>query len=980
MSEEPVQRRLAAIMAADVAGYTRLMEEDSEGTVAAWRAARDGVIEPAIDAGNGRVVKPTGDGFLAEFPTVQDAVNCAIQLQDGLASSRLEFRIGVNLGDIIDDGRDIHGEGVNVAARIEALAEPGGICISGMVYESVRNRIDADYRGMGEQTVKNVSAPVRVYALGPAATPAAQQPQATGRPSIAVLPFDNVSGDAEQEYFSDGIAEDIITDLSKISTLMVVARNSSFTYKGRAVDVRTVAKELGVAYVLEGSVRKAGGRVRITAQLVDGSDGAHLWADRYDRELEDIFAVQDEVAKHIIEALQVTLSPADEARLGGPGTGNVEAYDYLLRGRELLYRFTEEATLEAMEMFEKSMELDSVFAAPRSELALAHYNQFVSGWRGAGLETLQRGCRYSEEAVALDGGDSHANCMLAIGRLWLRDIDGAVDAIDRAMALDPNSAAVLSARGHILGYAGRYEEAIENLKTAMRLDPHYVTIWLHFQAHANALKGEYEEAIPLLQQRIRRNPETDISRVLLASCYGHLGRIDDAREIWRQVAEVNPEYSLEQKANVLPYKDPADWQRIVAGLAKAGLVDKDGQGPADNTASRPSIAVLPFDNLSGDAEQEYFSDGISEDIITALARFPTLRVAARNSSFSYKGQSPDVREVAANLDVRYVLEGSVRKAGGRVRITAQLIDGTNGDHIWAERYDRELEDIFDVQDEITQTVTAAIEPELAAAEQKRAQRKSPASLDAWDFYQRAMVYYYRRDKESCEEAIRLLHQSLALDPGFSRAWAALTDVLFNHMFLGNSDDEDGDRARMIEAGNNAVRFDNDDPAAHEALGRANIWQRDHVGARNEFAKAIELNPASARGHYGYGMVILHAGDAAKAVSEFETAINLSPRDPYRSAFYSRMAYGQLALKNHEAAVDWAKQAISEPIREWTSNLFLVSALGHMERLEDAKPALEDLYRAQPNVSLAYIQKLFPSVPEYLDYLLDGLRKAGLREE
>jgi tetratricopeptide (TPR) repeat protein len=225
-----------------------------------------------------------------------------------------------------------------------------------------------------------------------------------------------------------------------------------------------------------------------------------------------------------------------------------------------------------------------------------------------------------------------------------------------------------------------------------------------------------------------------------------------------------------------------------------------------------------------------------------------------------------------------------------------------------------------------------------------------------------------------------LHQSLALDPGFSRAWAALTDVLFNHMFLGNSDDEDGDRARMIEAGNNAVRFDNDDHAAHEALGRANIWQRDHVGARNEFAKAIELNLASARGHYGYGMVILHAGDAAKAVSEFETAINLSPRDPYRSAFYSRMAYGQLALKNHEAAVDWAKQAISEPIREWTSNLFLVSALGHMERLEDAKPALEDLYRAQPNVSLAYIQKLFPSVPEYLDYLLDGLRKAGLREE
>jgi adenylate cyclase len=519
----------------------------------------------------GRVVKLTGDGFLAEFPTVQDAVNCTIQLQDGLVSSALKFRIGVNLGDIIDDGRDIHGEGVNVAARIEALAEPGGICISGMVYESVRNRIDADYRDMGEQMVKNVSAPVRVYALGLAAAPVAPPPKITDRPSIAVLPFDNLSGDAEQEYFSDGISEDIITDLSKISTLMVVARNSSFTYKGRAVDLRTVAKELGVAYVLEGSVRKAGGRVRITAQLIDGADGAHLWAERYDRELEDIFAVQDEVARKIIEALEVTLSPTEEARLGGPGTDNVEAYDYLLRGRELLYLFTEDATRASLEMFEKSISLDPDFAAPRWEMALALFNQFLSGWAGGGQEILERGCRLAAEAVECNSEDSEAHRVLALGRLWSHDIDGAIVATDRALALDPNSATALGGRGHVLGYAGRYDEAIENIHNAMRLDPHYASIWLHFLAHAHVLKGDYETAIPLLQQRIRRSPETDISRMLLASCYGYLGETDEARQVWDEMLAINPDYSLEQKARVLPYKNPADWQHIVEGLAKAGL-------------------------------------------------------------------------------------------------------------------------------------------------------------------------------------------------------------------------------------------------------------------------------------------------------------------------------------------------------------------------------------------------------------------------
>jgi len=295
---DKTQRRLAAILAADVAGYTRLVELDTDGTVAAWKSARDNVIKPLVDKKSGHIIKFTGDGFLVEFPSVQDAVFCAITLQAQLTSSPLDFRMGINVGDIVDDGGDVHGEGVNIAARLEALAEPGGICVSGDVYNQVRNRIEADFRDMGEKEIKHVSQPVRVYAIGvsergPSESPV---PEIPDKPSIAVLPFDNMSGDPEQEYFSDGITEDIITELSRFQSLFVIARNSSFAFKGEAIDITDVAKKLGVQYVVEGSVRKASNRVRITAQLIEASTGNHLWAERYDRDLADIFDVQDEVS------------------------------------------------------------------------------------------------------------------------------------------------------------------------------------------------------------------------------------------------------------------------------------------------------------------------------------------------------------------------------------------------------------------------------------------------------------------------------------------------------------------------------------------------------------------------------------------------------------------------------------------------------------------------------------------------------------
>ena len=365
MSDQSVQRRLAAVLAADVAGYTRLMEADSDGTVAAWQAAREAVIRPGVAEYSGKIVKLTGDGFLVEFPTVQDAVNCAITMQTGLAASTLDFRMGVNLGDIIDDGEDIHGEGVNVAARLEGLAEPGGICISGMVYESIRNRIAADFEDMGDQDVKNVSAPVRAYRIRLAGKAEAALNEAiSSRPSIAVLPFDNLSNDADQEYFSDGISEDIITQLSRSRWLRVVARNSSFSYKGQSPDIRTVSEELDARYVLEGSVRKAGDRVRISVQLIDGASGDHIWAERYDRELEDIFAVQDDITGTVAAAMEPELANAERQRASSKNPASLDAWDLYYQGTSAYYLRDKPNIAKAIAFWNKASNGTPISAAP----------------------------------------------------------------------------------------------------------------------------------------------------------------------------------------------------------------------------------------------------------------------------------------------------------------------------------------------------------------------------------------------------------------------------------------------------------------------------------------------------------------------------------------------------------------------------------------------------------------------------------------
>jgi adenylate cyclase len=588
MTEPRLNRKLAAILAADVVGYSRMMGANETGTLAALKRHREGLFDPAVAAHNGRIVKLIGDGTIVEFPSVVDAVNCALSVQraDGAAlpanaaQPQIVLRIGINLGDVIIEGDDIYGDGVNIAARLEPLAPPGGICVSSIVNESVGNRVDVRFQDAGEISVKNIDRPIRIWKWQPGATPAAAEarlapakPEPSAAASIAVLPFTNMSGDPEQEYFSDGISEDIITDLSKIAGLTVIARNSSFTYKGRSADIREVGRELGVQSVLEGSIRRAGQRVRITAQLIDAASGGHLWADRYDRDLTDIFEVQDDVTRRIVDALKVTLSPAEKARLTDTGTANMEAYDAALRGREILLGKTKnrETFEEAKAFFLKAIKLDPNFAQPHAGLGFAYMFDYQNRWSDDPDGSLEQAKHYAQLAIEKNPKEALPHVVAAVAAGFDRDLERAKAEVDIALSLNPNLAMANNVFGTMRIYSGQALEAIPAIEKAMRLDPAASGQFLHFLGMANLLVGKYETAAALLKQRIVLEPGTDFSRAILASALGHLGEVEEARRVWGELEKINPKYSFRDHFSRQPFKNPADVERIAEGLTKAGL-------------------------------------------------------------------------------------------------------------------------------------------------------------------------------------------------------------------------------------------------------------------------------------------------------------------------------------------------------------------------------------------------------------------------
>ena len=552
----PSVRRLTAILAADVAGYSRLMSADEEGTHERLKAHLRELINPKIAEHRGRIVKNTGDGLLAEFSSVVDAVRCATEIQRGMADrepevpdeGRIRFRIGINLGDVIAEAEDIFGDGVNIAARLEALAEPGSVLVSNTVHEQVRDRVPFAFEDLGEHQVKNIARPVRIYRVRHQASPAekvaAAAPQPLplpDKPSIAVLPFANLSGDPEQEYFADGMVEEIITALSRIRWLFVIARNSSFTYKGQAVDVKQVGRELGVRYVLEGSVRKSGGRVRITAQLIDALSGTHLWADRFEGPLEDVFELQDKVASSVAGVIEPTLQAAETARSAARPTDDLTAYDIYLRG-SAMFRSSARQAPEALRLMEQAIVRDPCYGPALVWAAVSCQRLLFDGRSEDPAADRRKGDDFARRALEVAGDDPGVLANAALALAYFGEDIGAMKAlVDRALALNPNFARGWHISGILRLWAGQLDIAIEHVNAALRLSPRArVGSSLAAIGAAYFFARRFHEAVPKLLLAIQDDPNFSHPYQFLAACYAHTGRLVDARAIVERLRAITP--------------------------------------------------------------------------------------------------------------------------------------------------------------------------------------------------------------------------------------------------------------------------------------------------------------------------------------------------------------------------------------------------------------------------------------------------------
>jgi pentatricopeptide repeat protein len=580
LSGERVERRLAAIFAADVAGYSRLMGKDEAGTLARLKAHRRELIDPAIAEHKGRVVKTTGDGMLVEFPSVVGAVRCAVDMQRAIAERnasvpadrRIEFRIGIHQGDVVVEDGDIFGDGVNLAARLEGLAEPGGICVSERVQGDAAGKVDAVFEDLGAQQVKNIARPVHVYRIRPAPTGAGET-QAPALPlpdkaSIAVLPFQNLSGDPEQEYFADGMVEEIITALSRIRWLFVIARNSSFTYKGQAVDVKRVGRELGVRYVLEGSVRKGGGRVRITAQLIEAESGAHLWADRFDGSLEDVFDLQDRIATSVAGVIEPTLQAAEVQRASRRPTNNLAAYDLYLRAYAQMLSPARDIP-QVLRLLDEALARDPDFGPALAWAAISHLVCFSSGWSDDPEEERRKGLARGRRALQVAGDDPAilANAAFALAGFGEEDIDAMIALVDRALALNPGFARAWHASGGIRLYAGQTDVAIEHIENSLRLSPRARVGWGNYViGNAYFLSGRLEEALPKLSLAVQEDPNFPPSYVSLVSCYARMGRLHEAREVLGRLRKIAPALV---GSPWLPYRKSEHRELYLSGLRLA---------------------------------------------------------------------------------------------------------------------------------------------------------------------------------------------------------------------------------------------------------------------------------------------------------------------------------------------------------------------------------------------------------------------------
>jgi len=1038
MAESGVTQRVAAILAADVAGYTRLMADDETATINALDAAR-AVFAEHSQANQGRIVDTAGDSVLAVFETTAGAARAAMAIQAQLAEindpvpepRRMQFRIGIHLGDIHEkaDGT-IYGDGVNIAARLEGLAEPGAIMVSDVVQGVLRDRLDVAFADAGSHEVKNVKNPVRAYRVlaegetAPVApgrkrrlvlggvgfvvilvgatfwqlrTPAPEPsppptevattepenpilPLPTG-PSIAVVPFDNLSGDPDQDYFSDGITEDVLVALSRFRSLFVIGKDSTIRYKGTQASAKDIGSDLGVAYVLKGSVQRTADVIRISTQLLSAEDGSIVWSDRFDRPLtaESLFAIQDEITGQVVATLAGTFGILDQARYedsSGARSESLVSYECVLRAKKFYFTWSVDMFLEARSCLEGVIEAEPDYADAWAWLAVLVQEEYSNGFP-AKPDAYERSRTYARRALAIAPNNQIAWVAMVEDHFFRREIDEFVLAADRVIALNPNESFLVGAVGLYLCHAEMCERGLALLDRAKQLSPHHVW-WMHIgPARYHFNRGEYDEALAALA---KIDVPYTWKLVMRPAALAHLGRLDDARETLDQLREIAPDYPGNMREDLTLFHWTSDQIDLLEdGLRKAGLFDEP------DTPSRPVIAVLPFDSMSGDAEHQFFADGIAEDIITRLARFPDIGVIARNSSFQYKGENVDVRSVAEELGATYVLEGSVRRSENDIRVIAQLLDAKDGTHLWAETYDRDLSagSVFEIQDDITERVVGAIasaDSIIAQAVVHASESKAPAELASYECVLRAGEYWRVITPEVHLHVRDCLEHVVSNEPDYAQAFAFLAFVTIDELLYGYNLRPDMAPAldRAMSHAQKAIDIDPNSGWAHLALGHAAFFRKNMGIFRAEYERAIELAPNDTLIISGVGYLLAYSGNWERGMSLMRRAIELNP---HHQTWYHITFFYDAYRQAHDDAALAAAQRINMPGYFWTHQLLAAAyaQLGITEKAAESAATLDELWPGYSIQTMANMHRLWNFEEDVIARMTDGLRKAGLPE-
>ena len=797
------------------------------------------------------------------------------------------------------------------------------------------------------------------------------------QPTLAVLPFQNLSGDPGQDYFADGIVEDIITALSRFKSFAVVARNSSFTYKGRAVDVREVAKELGVRYVLEGTIRREGNKLRLAAQLVEGSTGLQLWAQKFDGPIDELFEFQDRITETVATILEPQIQAAELERSRRERPGSIDVYDLFLQARSRHFAVSAKDTAGVLTLLQQALTVEPDNAPVLGLAAFLLNQRNVHGWETLGPDDKEKCLEYARRGLLHAAGDAAvmAHCGNALLQ-YVKDYDWAMAVIQSAVEANPNYflANFVAGVGNL--HCGDVDEALRYFERAIRLSPRDPTAYLCITgiAHVHMIRADFHEALLWATKALTLNPDNPPTNWIMVAANAKLGRIVEAQRMLAEYRKLAPTATVSSIWAGQPQKHVDRCAAILDGLRLAGLPESPPEAPI-----LPSLAVLPFQNLSSDPEQDYFADGIVEDIITALSRFKSFAVIARNSSFAYKDRAIDVRQAATELGVRYVVEGSVRRAGNTLRISAKLVDAARGAQLWAEKYEGTLEDVFAFQDRITESVIWLVEPKIQMAEIERSRRERPGSIAAYDLYLQTLHGFLIETADENAKSYDKLSQALALEPNNALFLSRAAVRLMARNINGYPPIGVDDIAKCTELARRGLEHAAGDGGAMACCGIALMQTaKEYDYGMEVLRSAVEINPNDFMVVAQMGVASLHCGDIADALTYFHRAIRLSPGDPLASLSLTGIAHAHMAQGNYEEALQWANRSRVLSVDFDPAYWMLIAANAQLGRMEEARRFLKEYQRHAPGVTIANIKAGQPAKdPSRMANILEGLRLAGM---